>query len=425
MLRVVEYRARRRDRGQHRNLQVGVALARIGPIWLAICLLLSLIHGLYSWHYFRAAGEIFAAGGHGGWHVFATHPQFQFGPLTVLVSSAFAAAPWRIAEVAGAGLMLAIGALVMRVLATLSKPQPSKSAAAIALSISAAIAAWVDVAIHFGHLDDVLALGLLAFAVLGASREKWTAAALLLGAAAAAKPWALPMGVLLLAAPYRVRLGALVRFALVAVLPWVPFVLSDARTLNLSRFSITDAPDSLLRLLGLGSGHTPPWDRPAQLVIGIALGGALAARRRWVEVPFVVLAARMLLDPQTYSYYTAGLVVAAAFIDATSDRRWPLLAVTAGVGLTAASGLTAVNATAAGTLRALILLGLIVSRFAIRRSHVAPHESTNPVAPSGCGKSEVAGMGADQNVLRSMPDTRGAIRLEAVAVYPPVAGGLE
>jgi hypothetical protein len=49
-------------------------------------------------------------------------------------------------------------------------------------------------------------------------------------------------------------------------------------------------------------------------------------RGRWPAVILVGTAARILLDPEVYSYYTAGILLGALAYDlVVSDRRWPWL----------------------------------------------------------------------------------------------------
>ena len=72
-------------------------------------------------------------------------------------------------------------------------------------------------------------------------------------------------------------LGAI---ALVVVaLAWAPFVIADPGTLSATQFTIVNEPSSALRALGVSTPGTPSWDRPAQVLVGCALG-VLAIRRR-------------------------------------------------------------------------------------------------------------------------------------------------
>lgn len=69
---------------------------------------------------------------------------------------------------------------------------------------------------------------------------------------------------------------------------------------------------------------TPSWDRPVQLLVGIVLGAAAVPRGRWLVIPSVVLAVRMLRGPGAYTHYIAGLVLATvAVARGWRQTRWP------------------------------------------------------------------------------------------------------
>ena len=91
--------------------------------------------------------------------------------------------------------------------------------------------------------------------------------------------------------------------------------------------------------------------------------GALAVHRgRWLVVPAVVLAVRMLLDPAAYPYYTAGLVLATVLVDVGwRQTRWPWVSIAVVVGLYAVRNLGPFTPTDAvlGWLRAATLLGAL------------------------------------------------------------------
>jgi len=132
--------------------------------------------------------------------------------------------------------------------------------------------------------------------------------------------------VLLLALPAAQRRRSAAVFAGAVALAWLPFLLADPHTLcALGQFTIHNSASSALRALGVASSATPGWDRPAQLLLGAAVALVAVRRGRWAAVPLAVVAARLLLDPATYPYYTAGLLVACAAVDLlTPYRRLPL-----------------------------------------------------------------------------------------------------
>ena len=104
-----------------------------------------------------------------------------------------------------------------------------------------------------------------------------------------------------------------------------------------TQFTIPNDRSSALRVLGVMDPRTPWWDRSAQLLLGLA-GGAVAVRRgRWPAVLLVAVAARILLDPGVYAYYTAGALLGTIVVDLVVTRwRVPWATVTAALLLYAA-----------------------------------------------------------------------------------------
>lgn len=216
---------------------------------------------------------------------------------------------------------------------------------------------------RYGHLDDALAITLTVAAVAALVRDRPWSATVLIAAAGASKPWALPFALVLLAHPTdRARRAAV--FAGLSALAWVPFLVADRRTLGVGSFTIINAPDSALRALGIDAATTPSWDRPAQLLLAAVLGLWCLRTGRALAIPAVALAARLLLDPGTYPYYTASLVLAVLCIDLLRERArsipWLTLMVTTWFAVT--NTLVAVapeSPGAVGGLRAVFLIALI------------------------------------------------------------------
>lgn len=184
---------------------------------------------------------------------------------------------------------------------------------------------WCQVATHFTHLDDALALAFASLAVWAVVARRPCLTGLLLAAAIDSKPWAVGFIVLILALPARDRIRSATLTAVAVALAWLPFILADPRTLAVGRFTIDNVDNSALRALGVHTANTPTWDRPAQLILALAVAVLCIRRGRWAAVPLAVVTARLLLDPQTYPYYSSGLLVCAAILDLlTRDRRLPL-----------------------------------------------------------------------------------------------------
>lgn len=352
-------------------------LRRVWAALIAWSMLWGLIHvpgGMYSWHYFATGGSLLRAVGSstGGVHVFASHPQLQMGPVALLGAAVVTLVGGAAATALAALLMSGLGLVVLFVVfdagAKLHGRLPHPRS--VLLGGLLVVPVWSEVAVHYGHLDDVLALTLTALAIRAVVTRRPLAAALLLAAATDAKPWAAAFVALLLV-PRAGRLRRVLAYLGAAAAGWLPFVLLDPRTLRLGSFTILNAPDSALRALGVDAAVTPAWDRAAQLGIALLLTLWCVRRGRWFAVPLVALATRMLLDPGTYPYYTSGLVVAALMVDVLGGRRripWWTVAVVAwyvvGTGLDAAHLMPE-----SGMLRAGFMLGLLGLACAGRGMH--------------------------------------------------------
>ena len=82
------------------------------------------------------------------------------------------------------------------------------------------------------------------------------------------------------------RAGVLATITVLATIAaaWLPFVIADPHTVAAMHYTIRNMPGSALRALGISDPRTPSWDRPAQLLIGCALGVAAVRRGRWPAV---------------------------------------------------------------------------------------------------------------------------------------------
>jgi hypothetical protein len=140
-----------------------------------------------------------------------------------------------------------------------------------------------------------------------------------------AKPWALGFAALLLMLPgWRAALRGALTTGIVIAAGWLPFFLADPGTVQMLHFTIVNTPLSALRALGVTDPRTPPWDRPAQALLGIGLGILAIHRGRWPAVLLLAIAARIALDPGTNKYYAAGAVVGAVLWDlAGAGTRFP------------------------------------------------------------------------------------------------------
>jgi hypothetical protein len=171
----------------------------------------------------------------------------------------------------------------------------------------------------------MLALVSIVAALAAARTGRSVLAGLLLGLSVDAKPWALGFAALLLMLPgWRAMVRGALTTAVTVAAGWLPFFLADPRTVRVLHFTILNTPLSALRALGVTDPRTPPWDRPAQALLGIGLGVLAVRRGRWPAVLLLAVAARIALDPGTNRYYAAGAVAGAVLWDlAGGDARFP------------------------------------------------------------------------------------------------------
>lgn len=279
----------------------------------------------YSWHFFALGARLLPrwSSPAGGLHLYAVHPELQIGPLALL-----AAAPLEIISRTHAGLIAAalLMPLGLLLLAALARSQPGRlpvDNVTILITGALFLPVWSEVAVHYTHLDDALALTFGAGALLATQQRLPVTSGVLIAAAIDSKPWAAAFAVLLLALPRHHRARAFTAMSAAVTLAWLPYLIGDPATLGLGKFRITNAAASTLNVIGVHSALTPWWGRPAQLIVALAVGMVLIHRGHRDRVLLSAVAARLLLDPQIYPYYTSGLVVGAAAIDLTSCRRFP------------------------------------------------------------------------------------------------------
>ncbi|HEV7146162.1 MAG TPA: hypothetical protein VGN48_04095 [Pedococcus sp.] len=342
--------------------------------WAGLWALLAGQGGAYSWHYFALGAHLLAHPGvaGGGLHLYAAHPELQIGPLALAVAvpiSAWGGGP--LAQV----LLSATGLLLLKVVADVRVRITARTTPPLLLLTSGMLMLpiWSQVATHFTHLDDALALAfcVAAGAAIVARRPHLTALAL--AASIDSKPWALGFAALIMVLPREQRLRAALLTAAGTALAWLPFVLADPRTLQLGRFTIDNVDSSALRALGAHTANTPSWDRPAQLALGLVVAAVCVHRGRWHAVPLAVIASRLLLDPETYPYYSSGLLVATVVTDLLQpQRRLPLwTAAAAAWFLLDRYGSVVLSPTDLGMLRAAYCIAVLTALVVARSRHDA------------------------------------------------------
>jgi hypothetical protein len=317
--------------GGSRKLLTPRAWAVLGA-WAAACTVPHFDHSAVSWRFFALGGRLLMRSGAGtGLHLYANHPVLQIGPVAlgaaaVLDTLGAAGRPCAVALLALIGLAL-IAIVERTLIAETAAARPHLFVWALLF-----LPAWMELAFHYAHLDDGLALLFTALAIRATANRRAIPAGLLLALAVDSKPWALAFAPLLLAVGRGRRSHAFGAGVVGMAAAWAPFLVADSRTVTAATFKIPNTATSALRTLGVSSSATPVWDRPAQLAVGILLAALAVRTGRWPAALFAALCVRLLLDPGTYSYYTAGLVLAAAYVDLFLARRRVPLYTTLAVG---------------------------------------------------------------------------------------------
>jgi hypothetical protein len=326
-----------------------------GTWWIWLVLAVWLVLGALapneiagSWHFVVTGVDVLFRSTGGPWSsLYAAHPDVQMGPVTFLV-----AAPFVLAGGAGSGksaatvAMTATGFVLFAVVVALARrhdgrdrrsgeavePPPAQLPAVTRFAVLVGgllfLAGWVEVGTRAGHLDDILAL-VFTVAALGTrlrtsdQRHHSLSTALLLALAVDSKPWAIAFVPLLLDLTVSLRRNAAAVgvWLVVVAAAWGPFALADHATLNASHFTIPTDASSGLRALGIAGGNTPTWDRPAQALIGAALGVVAILLRRPAAVPLVGMAVRIAIDPGVHPYYNSGLLLTTVIVDLVLLRR--------------------------------------------------------------------------------------------------------
>ena len=305
--------------------------------------------GGIAWVFFRrGTAALFGEPGSfrppGGLHLYATNPDLQIGPLSFAVAEVLRHLGPDSGVVVAEVLLTAAGVLLIAAIESLARtvrPELRERPRGLRLTVifggGAFMIAWVNLAVGYLHLDDGLALILAVLALRAVVARRPALAGLWVGLATAAKPWALVFAALLLLLPVRDMWRGAVALLAALGAAWLPFYLADPGTMTAARYTIRNLPTSALRALGITTRQTPSWDRPAQVLLGWALGAAAIWRRRWPAVILLGVGARIALDPGVHGYYTAGVMVGALIWDTIGARRpwpvWSLLSILALAGV--------------------------------------------------------------------------------------------
>ncbi|MDH2442842.1 hypothetical protein QDR37_02670 [Amnibacterium sp. CER49] len=331
----------------------------------------------WSWHYIaRGVRTLFSPV---GLHLYALHPELQMGPLTFALGALFVIVlKGAVGSVAADAVMMVVGLLAVREIRTLIDVSDACARRRWFLASGLVLVAWSEVAVHWAHLDDAMALLLGVVGVRLARSERFLPAGLVLALAIGFKPWAVPFVAVLLLADRRRLLAALGMLGGLSVLIWGPFLLADPSSVGAGRFGIHVEAASTIHLLHLAHGTTPAWCRPAQLLGGLLLAGLAVRRGRWPAVLLVVIALRMLIDPAAKNYYDSGLILGAALFDAAgATAAVPMLTLIAFLGVYLPSYLLAGTPTLQAIVRTAALIVPLVLGL-VAPSATAPHASPRP-----------------------------------------------
>jgi hypothetical protein len=267
-----------------------------------------------SWHFFSTGSQLLFHGS--GLNLYAQHPELQIGPLAFLV-----AAPLTLlgdaAQPVALILMTAAGPLCLAWVSPLVPPPHRRLRVFLAALVL--MPAWAVLSVRFGHLDDVLALVLAVVALRAVVANRAGLAGLALGAAVAAKPWALGFIPLLLVLD-RQRLAAAVSALGAIVAAWAPFIIGNPGTIGALRPPVGVAASSGLHALGYRGDLIPAWDRVGQFVLGPLAALAPVLRGRWPGLFLAAVAVRLALDPKDNPYYIGGAALAAVIFDLLATR---------------------------------------------------------------------------------------------------------
>lgn len=319
----------------------------------------------WSWHFLtEGVRALFSPS---GFDLYSRHPELQMGPLTFVLGAVFVLVlHGLVGTISGSVFMMLAGLLAVGSIAAF-EPERDRVAALRWLVASALVlVVWAEVAVHWGHLDDAMALlgGVLAIRLARSGHPLF--AALAVGLAIDFKPWAVPFAAVVLLAPRSRRVPALVILAATVLVVWGVFALLDPSMIAAARYVIPVDHASTIGLLRLAK-DTPWWCRPAQLIGGAVLAGIAAKRGRWSAILLIAIALRMLLDPVAKNYYDSGLALAAAVFDVTTTvGLLPIATLVAFVAVYLPSYLLEGDAVARGTIRTVALLALLVAAW-VRR----------------------------------------------------------
>lgn len=327
---------------------------------------------------FVRGNEVIAATGMSGLHLYAEYPFLQIGPPALLIAPLLEIGPREGVFAVGA-VVQGLGLLVILLLGR-EAADTRRSRMSVLVGGALLLLVWTGLS-HTRHLDDAIALTAVAGAAVTMPRRKPVLCGLLLGLAAASKPWAVGAAPLLLALPtWRWRAAAAIAAIGCVGVFWLPFVVADAGTLQLGDVSVPFALDSAPAALGGRGLEDPQQLRLLQFLGGMGVATLVVLLGRWQLAVVAAFALRLLVEPFPYQYYMASLALAALVADLLLPNRFPLL--TAGV---VAGWITVslVPASTGANIRLVTFGGLLLGALAVAVvSHLRGSDASSAAATS-------------------------------------------
>jgi hypothetical protein len=253
-------------------------------------------------------------------HAFAI-PDVQAGPLQLAVFGSLGRSDWALALVLATAIVLLVVAAARRV-------GVESPALLCGVGLAAVATGMTGVGYSFGHPADAVLPLLWIFAAAEARRGRTLQAGLIVGLSVGLETWGI-LGVAVLALAPRMRDAAagVLAAAGVALALFLPFMLGGHfEMLSFRWYVYRPSPLSML------VAPATPYGWPLRLAQGaFAVGAGIAVARLlrhsphalWA-VPLAIVSAKLLLDPDLYSYYLAapqGPIFVGAALGASRLRR--------------------------------------------------------------------------------------------------------
>jgi len=281
---------------------------------------------LSDWDFFAGISKLLF--GSEGLQVYGNHVKIQSGPLSLIVIRVLSLS-WLDHIVVRT---IAFGAIELVAISWVRRTRTlsglDQRGLDTCLVIGALVTAfwWTQLKIY-GHIDDALVIMIFTACLYLVIAGRRVSPAILVGLAIAVKPWAvflLPLTMDRDARGVRKFRWPMVSAAVAGVC-WAPFILATSRTLDGMRPVVKVARDSVVHLVGFDDQSIPSWVRLVQFISAILVATVAVWRGRYAGVLFAGIGVRLVTDPATWDYYTAGFIFGALVWDlCATNRRVPV-----------------------------------------------------------------------------------------------------